>query len=324
MAMFAMAIPISPGKTEAWKSLINDLNGSQRTGFVASRRAMGVRERTFFQSTPMGDMVIVTLEGENPASAFQRFGHAVGGGPGGRLLGHQPLERTPGQAAGQQQGGDRAHEQGQPAIVEGVAPDVVARVQEIQLAPSQDVEVLAQTVQRGQAQRRAHGRRPSAAKGFDLRLRDLTGPGGLLADGVLDVGPHRGWVFGGQSAQGADAGQEPRMGVRIGRRRLGPAAETPGQQARLLLIRRFGHGRELEDLGPGLVVVPVRRLKVIDRDAHDRRLDQNRRDEGAFRSIEARGAAFGTRASRRPSPDDDALDRRDRLRDSVLGPHPLA
>ena len=77
MAMFAMAIPISPGKTEAWKSLINDLNGSQRTGFVASRRAMGVRERTFFQSTPMGDMVIVTLEGENPASAFQRFGQGT-------------------------------------------------------------------------------------------------------------------------------------------------------------------------------------------------------------------------------------------------------
>ena len=74
MALFAMAVPIPAGKTEAWKGFMNELKGSQRAGFAASRRALGVRERTFLQHTPMGDMVIVTLEGDNPAGAFQRFG----------------------------------------------------------------------------------------------------------------------------------------------------------------------------------------------------------------------------------------------------------
>jgi hypothetical protein len=34
---------------------------------------LGVHERTFFQSTPQGDFVVVTLEGDDPAGAFQRF-----------------------------------------------------------------------------------------------------------------------------------------------------------------------------------------------------------------------------------------------------------
>jgi hypothetical protein len=32
-----------------------------------------VHERTFLQHTPMGDMVIVTLEGDDPQGAFARF-----------------------------------------------------------------------------------------------------------------------------------------------------------------------------------------------------------------------------------------------------------
>jgi hypothetical protein len=34
---------------------------------------LGVHERTFLQSTPMGDLVIVTLEGDSPGEAFGRF-----------------------------------------------------------------------------------------------------------------------------------------------------------------------------------------------------------------------------------------------------------
>ena len=44
---------------------------------LASRRSSsnpavepGVHERTFLQSTPMGDLVIVTLEGDDPGRAF--------------------------------------------------------------------------------------------------------------------------------------------------------------------------------------------------------------------------------------------------------------
>jgi hypothetical protein len=73
MALIAMAIPIPPGKTEAWLKFGAELKGARRAEFVASRKRLGVRERTFLQKTPMGDVVIVTLEGDDPGGAFQRM-----------------------------------------------------------------------------------------------------------------------------------------------------------------------------------------------------------------------------------------------------------
>ena len=71
--LFAMAFPIVPGKTEAWKKFSGELSGSRFDEFAASRKKLGVRERTFLQHTPMGDFVLVTLEGEDPATAFTNF-----------------------------------------------------------------------------------------------------------------------------------------------------------------------------------------------------------------------------------------------------------
>lgn len=73
MALFAIAFPILPGKTPAWQAFIKELAGARKGQFDASRRALGVRERTFLEPTPMGDFVIVTLEGDDPAGAFARF-----------------------------------------------------------------------------------------------------------------------------------------------------------------------------------------------------------------------------------------------------------
>jgi hypothetical protein len=73
MALQAVAFPIAPGKTEEWRKFIGDLNGARHAEFAASRKGLGVRERTFLQSTPMGDLVIVTLEGDSPGEAFGRF-----------------------------------------------------------------------------------------------------------------------------------------------------------------------------------------------------------------------------------------------------------
>lgn len=72
--LFAIAVPILPGKTEAFKKFINELNTTYSAQFAASRKMLGVRERTFLQHTPMGDIVVVTLEGEDPTKAFQDFG----------------------------------------------------------------------------------------------------------------------------------------------------------------------------------------------------------------------------------------------------------
>jgi hypothetical protein len=73
MAMFAMTVPILPGKTEQWQKFAAQLKGPRHADFSASRKRLGVRERTFLQHTPMGDFVIVTLEGDDPQGAFAKF-----------------------------------------------------------------------------------------------------------------------------------------------------------------------------------------------------------------------------------------------------------
>jgi hypothetical protein len=70
MALMAAAFPILPGKTGEWRTFIKELNGPRREEFVESRRRAGVHERTFLQQTPTGDIVIVTLEGDDPGHAF--------------------------------------------------------------------------------------------------------------------------------------------------------------------------------------------------------------------------------------------------------------
>jgi hypothetical protein len=71
MALLAFAAPILPGKTEQWKRFIQELQGPRYHEFKASRDRVGVHERTFLQSTPQGEFVVVTLEGNDPAKAFQ-------------------------------------------------------------------------------------------------------------------------------------------------------------------------------------------------------------------------------------------------------------
>ncbi|MEO8151285.1 MAG: hypothetical protein ABI723_26880 [Bacteroidia bacterium] len=71
--LFAMAIPILPGKTEQWKKFANELTGKYYDAFVASRKKLNVHERTFLQHSPQGDFVLVTLEGDDPQNAFKNF-----------------------------------------------------------------------------------------------------------------------------------------------------------------------------------------------------------------------------------------------------------
>ena len=73
MPLMAVAFPILPGKTAEWRTWMDELNGARREEFDASRRQAGVHERTFLQSTPMGDLVIVTLEGDDPGKAFAQM-----------------------------------------------------------------------------------------------------------------------------------------------------------------------------------------------------------------------------------------------------------
>lgn len=56
-----------------WHAWMDDLRGARRDEFVASRRAAGVREQTFLQPTPSGELVIVTLEGDDPLGSFAQM-----------------------------------------------------------------------------------------------------------------------------------------------------------------------------------------------------------------------------------------------------------
>jgi len=73
MPLMAVAFPILPGKTAEWRTWMEELNGSRRQEFVDSRKRAGVHERTFLQPTPTGDLVIVTLEGDDPEHAFGKM-----------------------------------------------------------------------------------------------------------------------------------------------------------------------------------------------------------------------------------------------------------
>lgn len=74
--MFAISIPVVKGKEGELKDFLNDLNGKYKSDFEDSRKRLGVRERAFHQVTPMGEMVIVTLEGDDPSAAFAGFASA--------------------------------------------------------------------------------------------------------------------------------------------------------------------------------------------------------------------------------------------------------
>ena len=77
MALMAMAIPVPAQQKDRFQKFIKELQGPRHGAFIESRKQLGVRERTFLQSTPMGDFVIVTLEGENPQAAFTHFGQGT-------------------------------------------------------------------------------------------------------------------------------------------------------------------------------------------------------------------------------------------------------
>lgn len=73
MSLMAVEYPILPGKTAAWRTFMEELNGPRHKEFSDSRRKAGVHERTFLQPTSKGDTVIVTLEGTDPAVAFRQM-----------------------------------------------------------------------------------------------------------------------------------------------------------------------------------------------------------------------------------------------------------
>ena len=74
MAMYSFAAPIVPGKTEAWKEFAKEMSGPRRKEWQASRHRAGLKAETaWLQHTPHGDLVVVTLEGDDVPKALQSW-----------------------------------------------------------------------------------------------------------------------------------------------------------------------------------------------------------------------------------------------------------
>ena len=74
MAMLAVAIPILPGKLDAWKSVVLDqMTGENKIHTDQIRENAGVHERSFLQETSDGHLVILTFEGENPVAGWEKI-----------------------------------------------------------------------------------------------------------------------------------------------------------------------------------------------------------------------------------------------------------
>lgn len=83
MPAITFAVPILPGKTDAWKKAASEMTGPRKREFEESRRRMGLtREVVSLQQTPNGDYVVVCLEGADPDSV-----------PGKYLKSDKPFDR---------------------------------------------------------------------------------------------------------------------------------------------------------------------------------------------------------------------------------------
>jgi hypothetical protein len=78
MESFAFVFPVLPGKAEEARIFAKDVMGPRASEMDASRRPLGVtREAVWVHQTPMGDMGIVLIEGENVAEANKGFAEST-------------------------------------------------------------------------------------------------------------------------------------------------------------------------------------------------------------------------------------------------------
>jgi hypothetical protein len=74
MASFAMALPILPGQAEGMERMRDEALGPRRSEYEESRRQMGItKEMAWVQQTPLGEIVLVYWEAEDPQRALKQM-----------------------------------------------------------------------------------------------------------------------------------------------------------------------------------------------------------------------------------------------------------
>jgi hypothetical protein len=71
---YAFAVPILPGKVEAWKVMVEEIKGPRKKEYKSSRKKAGIsHEHVWLQHTPQGDFVVVSVVGKDPGKMVERF-----------------------------------------------------------------------------------------------------------------------------------------------------------------------------------------------------------------------------------------------------------
>lgn len=66
--------PLLPGKTEEGRAFAKEAFNNRRDEHTAARRKIGItHESVFVNQTPMGDLVVVYLEGDDPVESNRKF-----------------------------------------------------------------------------------------------------------------------------------------------------------------------------------------------------------------------------------------------------------
>ncbi len=75
MPAIGFVVPIPPGKVEEHRQLDEELMGSRREEFQASRKRLGIhRESAWHQETPDGTVAVVYIEADDPGAAMAGMG----------------------------------------------------------------------------------------------------------------------------------------------------------------------------------------------------------------------------------------------------------
>ena len=70
----AFAVPILPGKLDAWRRFSRAMLEERRDEYLESRERLGItREMAWHQRTPGGDLALIYWEGNDPEQIFGRL-----------------------------------------------------------------------------------------------------------------------------------------------------------------------------------------------------------------------------------------------------------
>ena len=79
MPVTVFAVPVLPGKTDAWKAAVEEVNGPRKEEYIQARRSLGItKEVACLQQTPHGDVVVVYIEANDTSRILQAMLEATG------------------------------------------------------------------------------------------------------------------------------------------------------------------------------------------------------------------------------------------------------